>query len=116
MNKPTNPPTERLIAFEFVAAEDGPQLVTLKRKGVVVLQFAFVTWLGVDLQPFASMLAFESREDLDIEGHGLGHPYWNNEMPTWLTSSFDPIAEARRIVAIRDAASREARRTTLALM
>src|SRR5437660_2401782 len=38
---------ERLTAFEFVAVNDGPQLVCLTRKGVTVLHLAFVTWVGV---------------------------------------------------------------------
>lgn len=107
---------ERLTAFEFIAATDAPQLVRLTCQGTVILQFGMVGWLGVDLSALDSdLLTFAAREDLVIEGQGLGHPYWNGAPPSW-TLLFDGDAEARRIDTIRRAALREVNRASLSLM
>lgn len=105
---------EQLTAFEFIAAADGPQLVRLKRKGVLLVQFGLIGWLGVDLHAIDRAVEFDAREDLTIEGAGLGHPYWNGEQPAWALC-FDSDAEARRIAAIRAAALREINRASLSL-
>lgn len=108
---------DRLTAFEFIAAQDGPQIVRLQRKDVpdvVLIEFALIAWLGVVL-PVDLVLDFETREDLVIEGAGLGHPYWNGERPSWAVA-FDSATEARRIATIRAAAIREAHRASLSLM
>lgn len=108
---------DRLTAFEFIAAQDGPQIVRLKRKDVpdvVLVEFALIAWVGVVL-PVDLVLDFEARTDLVIEGVGLGHPYWNDERPSW-TVAFDSATEARRIATIRAAAIREANRAALTVM
>src|ERR1043165_9551378 len=104
---------ERLTAFEFVAVDEGPQIVCLKRGGETLLQLTFVLWTGVDLRALG--LEFEACEDLTIEGRGVGHPYWNDAAPAWLMT-FDGLTEAKRILAIRDAALGEARRSALTVM
>lgn len=94
---------EQLTAFEFVAAKDGPHVVRLCLfDGTVVRQFVFFNFIGFHfgLEP----LMFESKEDLVIEGEGLGHPFWNDEQPTWVVS-FDAVSEASRVEAIRKAAA-----------
>ena len=102
-----------LTAFEFIAAGDGPQLVRLLTKsGELLFQFGFVGWLGVDLS--AHPIAVR-REDLVIEGQGLGHPYWNGEATPW-SPVFDPESEHRRIEAIRAAVQREVNRAALSVM
>lgn len=106
---------ERLTAFEFIAAGDGPQLVRLRRQsdGAIVRQFAFMQWIGVDLSQ--DPLLFDGPADLVIEGEGLGHPYWNGAAPSWL-HVFDSRAEAQRIETIRAAVAREINRARIALV
>lgn len=108
---------ERLTAFEFIAAADGPQLVRLKRSDVVLAQLAFIGWVGVaDIETLSPglELVFERRQDLVIEGQGIGRPYWNGEQPTWAVM-FDAVGEARRIEAVRAAVQREINRAALSL-
>jgi hypothetical protein len=98
---------ERLAAFEFIAATDDPQQVVVKNKGVPVLQIGFRSWVGLNLQCDVPVLEFENRQDLTIEGIGLGRPYWAGDpLPSW-ASAFDGPAELRRINAIRTAARAE---------
>lgn len=109
---------ERLTAFEFIGATDGPQLVRLRRASddVVVAQFGFVQWLGIDLLTAEFVdIRFERREDLVIEGEGLGRPYWNEDRPSWV-HRFDSLAEAQRIVTVRAAVVREINRAKIALV
>jgi len=105
--------THRLVAFEFIAAGSGPSIVRLSRNSMVIAQFAFVDWIAVDLRPFQP-LTFSAKEDLVVEGEGLGHPYWDNEVPPWLVS-FDGISEGKRIKAIKDAATREINRARISM-
>jgi hypothetical protein len=89
---------ERLIALEFAPATDQPQLVHLKRDGEIVATFCVMGWLAISLPN----LVFVSREDLTIEGLGMGRPYWNDDLPAWLPV-LDPGAERQRIAAIMSA-------------
>lgn len=106
--------TQHLTAFEFIGATDGPQLVRLRRvTGEVIGQFAFVQWIGVDLRAvIQDGVTFDRREDLIIEGEGLGHPYWNDDQPSWLTV-FDSRTEAQRIGTILAAVRREMNRARI---
>jgi len=108
---------ERLTAFEFIGATDGPQIVRIRRRedgipdGAILAQFVFTGWVGADLVAVED-LQFDSRDDLIIEGEGLGHPYWNDDPPTWLLG-FDSYAETRRLSAIREAVRREINRALI---
>jgi hypothetical protein len=104
---------DRLTAFEFIPATDRPQLVRLKRKEEVLLEFNVLLWLGASLPAVA--LPFVAREDLTIEGDGIGRPYWNDEQPPWMCG-FDPAAERTRIEAIRRAAQQALARGSILLM
>jgi hypothetical protein len=105
---------ERLTAFEFITASDSLQLVRLKRRDEVLVQLGLFTVFMVDLRAIGSVFEFETRDDLTFEGVGLGHPYWNDEMPPWALV-FDPRAEAQRIAAIRAAAQREVNRALISM-
>lgn len=109
---------ERLTAFEFIAAQRGvPQVVRLRlATGPVLAIFHFVDWIGFDLRSFdVEGFLFDRREDLVIEGQGLGRPYWNDEQPTWL-QAFNPADQARQIEIIRAAVMREVNRAQLSLV
>lgn len=96
--------SHKLAAFEFVAASDEPTIVQIFRGEDLLLQFGFIDWIGVDLTPFS--LEFEERTDLVLKGHGLGHPFWNEEVPAWKLA-WDPRQEAQRIKMIKQAAARQ---------
>jgi hypothetical protein len=96
--------TERLTAFEFIPLTDGPQLVRVLRSGLVVMSFNVQGWLGVSLHDHAG-LWFADRSDLAIEGQGIGRPYWDDDVPDWVTT-FDIAAEQHRIAAIKTAMRR----------
>jgi hypothetical protein len=106
---------ERLTAFEFIGASNAPQLVRLRHaNGTVLAQFGFVQWIGIDLRALTpDGLPFEQRADLVIEGEGLGHPYWNDDCPSWV-ATFDSRTEAQRIETIRAAVMREINRARIA--
>lgn len=103
---------DRLTAFEFIAATDAPQVVRLRYKDIILVTFAVVGWFGWCPATVDPAFDFEHRSDLVIEGQGLGHPYWNDEQPSWMTL-FDGQAERRRIEAIRAAVGRELNRAAL---
>jgi hypothetical protein len=107
--------TERLTAFEFLAATDEPQIVRLTAQGLVLVEFVVVTWFGYRPAKGGAIFAFERRDELIIEGQGLGRPYWNDDAPPW-TVLFDPKAERERITAIRRAVRRELNRASLTVM
>ncbi len=92
---------ERLTAFEFIPLGDSPQIVRLRRHGVVIASFHVSGFFGVALE-----LWFDARPDLTIEGQGLSRPYWNDEAPAW-TTRFDPDAEAQRIALLTTAMRRQ---------
>lgn len=104
---------ERLTAFEFIAADAQiPTQVRLKRGDEVIATFWFVGYIAV---PFVAAPTFETREDLVLEGQGLGRPYWNGERTPW-DVGFDPSTTLQRIAQIRQAAMREVNRAALVLM
>ena len=88
----------RLTAFEFVAAEDGIQIVTLKNKGVALMQIGCVVWVGIE----GLDLEFEEARDFSADGHGFAKAYWDDDPPAWKNS--DPVREVERIGIIREAA------------
>lgn len=95
---------ERLVAFEFISATDEIEQVRLKKTGEIFLQIGFRSWVGFNW--IDSPLEFEKKEDLMIEGNGLGRPYWNEERPSWATV-FVGTEEFKHINTIRAAIRRE---------
>lgn len=87
-------PGHRLTAFEFVPASYAPERVQLLKGEEILAEFCVVGWLAVALLP---AIVVERKEDLQILGIGMGHPYWDDELPAWLGRPIDPVAEQRRI-------------------
>jgi hypothetical protein len=99
-----------------VAADPtAPQAVRLRRRdGQILATFWGIGWIACDLRCLdPEGVAFARREDLVIEGEGLGRPYWNDERPTWLVA-FDSHAQTQHIAVIREAVQREINRALIA--
>jgi len=94
----------KLTAFEFIAATNEPTIVQLFRGDELLAQFAFIDWIAVDLRSFD--FQFENQSALIINGEGLGHPYWDADVPPWMVT-WDPRQEAARIKMIKQAAARQ---------
>lgn len=96
---------ERLTAFEFIPVSNRPQLVRLKRGETELLSAEVVGWLALS---FGARVAhtFHDRQELTIEGQGIGRPYWNDEQPAWV-QGFTEEAELERIAVLKTAMERQ---------